>query len=122
MKKAFWVGFCFLFVFLLCILGKLFIIGEPVDGAQLAHQVTLEGQTLHLHVTIPESAVALRGWKIHQEGSTLYIRCRKVLVSPFFSSGEFHTALDTVKLDQIYLGGRLIWAAYETRKDLAASS
>ena len=90
---------------------KLFLIGDPVDGAQVHYSITEDGDSLRLNVATSSSAIAFRSWKFHQEGSRLYISCRKVLVSPLFSSGTYDSTIDTLKLDQLYLGGKLIWTA-----------
>lgn len=90
---------------------KLLLIGEPVDGAQLAVSSQEEGNILILNIDTPASAIAFRGWKHHQEGSTLYIRARKVLVSPLFRDGTYQTTLDTTALTEVYLGGKLIWSS-----------
>lgn len=111
MKKALLIIFSVVLLLALCIGARLFLIGEPVDGAQLAYTITEAGKELHLDVGTPASAIALRGWKFRQEGSSLYISCRKVLVSPFFSSGTYQTTIDAALLDEVYLGGKLIWPA-----------
>ena len=65
-----------------CLLSSWLLIGEPVDGKQLAYQITEHPSYLDLQVTAVESAVALRGWQLKQEGNDLFIRARKVPVSP----------------------------------------
>lgn len=82
-----------------------------MDGEQLAVFLQEEGNTVTLNIATPASAIALRGWKYRQEGSTLYISARKVLVSPLFRDGTYQTTIDTTLLSEIYLGGKLIWNA-----------
>lgn len=83
---------------------------NPVDGKQLAYQITEHPSYLDLQVTAVESAVALRGWQLKQEGNDLFIRARKVPVSPFASHGDYLTSIDTDGIDHVYLGGQLIWS------------
>ena len=110
--KKYVVGLLFVLLVIALSVGlKLFIIGDPVDGGQVYYSITEDGDALHLNVATSSSAIAFRGWKFRQEGSQLYISCRKVLVSPFFSSGTYDTTIDTLKLDQVYLGGTLIWTS-----------
>ena len=97
---------------LLLILGamtKLFLIGEPIDGRQVHCTLSLSGQNLELHVAPAESDMALRGWEFKQDGSTLFISGRKVLVSPLFSEGYYEASIDIKSIDHIYLGGQAIW-------------
>ena len=107
------LGFLLILLLLLALAipVKLFLIGEPVDGEQLGVLMQEEGTTLTLNIATPASAIALRGWKYHQDGSTLYIRARKVLVSPLFRDGTYQTTIDTTLLTQIYLGSKRIWNA-----------
>lgn len=93
-----------------CVLSGWLLIGEPVDGKQLAYQITEHPSYLDLQVTVVESAVALRGWQLKQEGNDLFIRARKVPVSPFASHGDYLTSIDTDGIDHVYLGGQLIWS------------
>ena len=86
------------------------LIGDHVDGKQLAYQITEHPSYLDLHVTAVESAVALRGWQLKQEGNDLFSRARKVPVSPFASHGDYLTSIDTAGIAHVYLGGQLIWS------------
>lgn len=92
------------------ILTKLFVIGEPVDGAQLHCTASVSGSSLELRVNTEESAMALRGWSLKQEGNTLQICARKVLVSPLFSDGSYQTSIDLEGIKTISLGGSVIWS------------
>lgn len=101
------------------ILTKLFLIGEPVASEQIYYITSADGRKLNLTVETFESAAALRGWKYRQDGSTLYISARKVLVSPFFREGRYETIINTEEIDQIILGGSTIWSCNpETRKTM----
>lgn len=88
---------------------KLYIIGEPADGAQLYCRTSLEGESLKLQVSSVESAVALRGWRFKRDGNTLWISARKVLVSPLFSEGTFATTIDLDDVERVSLGGQIIF-------------
>ena len=110
MKRTLLAILCLAVFAVLCIGIHLFFIGEPVDGIQLICKTDYESQTLTLDISCPDSAIALHSWKFRQEGSILYIRARKVLVSPFFSSGHYHTSIDTSVLTDVYLGGQRIWS------------
>lgn len=99
-------------IIVMLILGpmvKMFVIGEPVDGRQVSYTMSLNEQNLELHVVSVESAVALQGWKYKQDGSSLFISMRKVLLSPLFSKGYYETAIDIRSIAYIYLGGQVIW-------------
>lgn len=111
MKKKIGVGIAALGIIILCILLKLFVIGEPVDGAQLAYNITRNNATLELQVSATESAVALRGWKIEQEGNNVFISTKKVPVSFLFSSGQYQTSINIDGIENVYLGGQIIWSS-----------
>ena len=51
----------------------------------------------------------LRGWKFEQEGNNVYISAKKVLVSFLFSSGQYQTSIDIDGIENVYLGGQMIW-------------
>ena len=110
MKKKIGIVLTILLVTAACMLSGWLLIGEPVDGKQLAYQITEHPSYLDLQVTAVESAVALRGWQLKQEGNDLFIRARKVPVSPFASHGDYLTSIDTDGIDHVYLGGQLIWS------------
>ena len=102
MKKKIGIVLTVLLVTAACLLSSWLLIGEPVDGKQLAYQITEHPSYLDLQVTAVESAVALRGWQLKQEGN--------VPVSPFASHGDYLTSIDTDGIDHVYLGGQLIWS------------
>ncbi len=111
MKQTLHVLLCAIILLLLLIPLKLFIIGEPVDRAQLIYDVQEEGNTLRVNIPTPSSAMALRGVKVRQEGSSYDITVRKVLVSSLFPSGSTCVKIDLLKTDHVYLGGKLIWSS-----------
>lgn len=86
------------------------MIGEPIDGKQLAYHVAEDDSILELQVSATESAVALKSWKVRQKGNDLFISARKVLVSFVFSSGEYQSSVNTDGIENIYLGGHMIWS------------
>lgn len=99
-----------LVVIVLGIFLKIFVVGEPIDRAQVACEFTVNDQSLELKVMAVESAVALRGWKFTQEGSILHINARKVPVSPFFDNGTYETSINLSEIENITLGGQVIWS------------
>lgn len=109
-KKAFITIICVLLVIVLGIFLKLFVLGEPVDGAQVYCTTFVNNQSLELRVSAIESGVALRGWKFKQDGGTLLISARKVLVSPLFDKGDYETIIDLEAIDNILFGGQEIWS------------
>ena len=108
-KKKIGIGIATLGIIILCILLNLFVIGEPIDGEQLAYNITQNDSTLELQVSAKESAVALRGWKFEQEGNNMFISAKKVLVSFLFSKGQYQTSIDIDGIENVYLGGQMIW-------------
>ncbi len=109
MKKKIGIGIVTLGIIILCILLKLFVIGEPIDGNQLAYNITQNNATLELQVSAKESAVALRGWTFEQEGNNVFISAKKVPVSFLFSSGQYQTSIGIDGIENVYLGGQMIW-------------
>lgn len=89
---------------------KFFIIGEPIDTAQVYYSTVVNGQNLELRIESLESAVALRGWKFEQAGNTLSITARKVLVSSLFDEGSYETTIDLETIENVWFGGQLIWS------------
>ncbi len=110
MKKKIGGGIVVFGIIILCVLSSLFVVGEPVDGKQLAYNITQNNSILELQVSAKEPAVALRGWKFKQEGKNLFISAKKVLVSFLFSSGEYQTSINIDGIENIYLGGKMIWS------------
>lgn len=105
--------FSIFIVVVLGLLAKLFIIGEPVDGAQLYCETSTDGASLDLRITSVESAMAIRGVKLERDGTTLSISARKVLVSPLFPDGTVQTAVNLDGIETISLGGQIIWTNAE---------
>lgn len=91
--------------------AKLFWIGEPVDGAQLHYTTLTEGQVLTLNASTEDSAMALRDLRSHREGDILLVNVRKVLVSPFYSRDNIQATLDLEGIQQVRLGGQIVWTA-----------
>jgi len=111
MKKVLSITLAAVLLLSIAIPVKLFLIGDPLDAAQVHYTITEEGDALRFHVSTAASAIAFRGWNYRQEGNTLYIRARKVLVSPLFPSGVYTTTITPEVLTEIYFGGDLIWQA-----------
>lgn len=109
LKKKIGISIAIIVVTVLCLLTNWFVIGEPIDGKQLAYTVTVDNSLLKLQVVAEESAVALRGWKFKQDGNNLFISARKVPVSFLFSSGEYQTSVNLDGIASVYLGGQIIW-------------
>ena len=84
MKKKIGIGIATLGIIILCILLDLFVIGEPIDGKQLAYNITQNNSTLELQVSAKEPAVALRGWKFEQEGNNVYISAKSTCIFSVF--------------------------------------
>lgn len=108
MKKKIGIGIATLGIIILCILLDLFVIGEPIDGKQLAYNITQNNSTLELQVSAKEPAVALRGWKFEQEGNNVYISAKSTCIF-LFSSGQYQTSIDIDGIENVYLGGQMIW-------------
>ena len=108
-KKVFVSILCILLLMVFGFLLKLFVLGEPVDGAQAYCTASVNGQSLELRIGTVESGVALRGWKFRQDGGTMLVSARKVLVSPLFSKGDYETIVDLESIDRVLLGSREIW-------------
>ncbi len=106
MKKKY---ILFLLLMVMTVLGTHFLIGEPVDHIQLQGQITEEGNTLSVWIAPLEENMALRGWKLRQEGENLYITVRKVPVSPLFRNNSIEKKLDITHIRTVYLGGGIIW-------------
>lgn len=102
-------------VIILCVPLKLFIVGEPIDHAQVYCTALVNGQELKLRIESVESSAALRGWKLERDGDTLYIRARKVLVSPLFKEGSYETVIDLKAIEKVVFGGQVIWPDVDER-------
>ena len=89
----------------------IFVIGEPVDGNSLVIDVTELENQVNILITTPASAIAFTDNSLPQEGNTLHISFRQVLVSPLHSSGQKSIYLEKGNLTEIYLGGKQIWTA-----------
>ena len=110
MRKKIQISIAILGITVLGVLINLFLVGEPVDGKQLAYHVAEDNAILELQVFATESAIALKSWKIEQNGNDLFISARKVPVSFVFPSGEYRSSVHTDGIEHIYLGGQMIWS------------
>ena len=110
-KKKIGIGIAILGSIILCFLLNLFVRGEPIDGNQLTYSVTQNSTILELQVSATDSAVALRGWKIEQEENKVFISAKKVPESFLFSSGQYQTSIDIDGIENVYLGGQMIWSS-----------
>lgn len=90
---------------------QIFVIGQPVDGDTLVIDVAETDHQVNILVTAPASAIAFTDTSLRQDGATLSITFRQVLVSPLFSSGQKSVYLEKDGFSEIYLGGKLIWTA-----------
>ena len=109
-KKAFITITYALLLIVVVFFLQFFVLGEPVDGAQVYCTTSVNNQSLELRAAAVESGVALRGWKFEQDGSTLLVSARKVPVSPLFDKGDYETIIDLETIDNILLGGKEIWS------------
>lgn len=116
LKKKIQISVAILGLLVIGILLKLFVIGEPVDGKQLAYNVAENNSILELEVSAADSAVALKGWKVEQKGNEVFISARKVLVSFLYSNGQYQTSVNTNGIECIYLGGQMIWSKESNSK------
>ena len=111
-KKVF---LCVLLIVLILVFGitaKIFLIGEPVDNSIVVCDVEELDDQINIYVTTPASAIAFTDPQLRQEGTTLYITIRKVLVSSLFSSGTKMIWIEKNDLTEIVLGGEVIWTAH----------
>ena len=111
MKKILLAGFLVLLILAVSVWVQVFLIGTPVDGNTTPIDVTEDGNVLYIHVMTAESATAYCGERRQQEGTTLYITLRKVLVSPIHDSGYHLIAVAKDDLTSIVVGGKQIWSA-----------
>ena len=117
-KKALTTIICALLLIVFGIFLQLFVLGEPVDRMQVYFNTSVNGQSLDLRIVSIESGVALRGWRFEQDGGTLFIRARKVLVSPLFDKGYYETTINLESIDNISFGGQEIWSKQADIQDL----
>ena len=88
---------------------QIFVVGTPVDGNTLVIDVDEMENQVNILVTTPASAIAFTDASLRQDGNTLSITFRQVLVSPLYSSGQKSIYLEKDGFTEIYLGGKLIW-------------
>ena len=111
MKKALFAIFFFLLIIALSVSVQVFLIGTPVDGNTTPIDVTEDDKVLYIHVMTMDSAAAYCGERRQQDGTTLYITLRKVLVSPIHDSGYQLIAVEKKDLTSIVVGGKQVWYA-----------
>lgn len=109
-KKALITIICVVLLIVLGIFLQLFVLGEPVDRTQVHCTTSVNDQSLELRIAAIESGVALRGWKFEQDGGTLLVSARKVLVSQLFDKGDYETVIDLDTIDNILFGGQEVWS------------
>lgn len=115
MKKV--ILFCILAVLIISLgIGiQLFLIGEPADPALLGYTLTESDGIFQLTIDSTESAAAFKNIHIYKLDNDLHITLRKVLVSPFFSSGTCSVNFDSQDVEQIFLLEELIWTTRRER-------
>ena len=111
MKKVLLTGLLVLLILAVSVWVQVFLIGTPVDGNTTPIDVTEDGNVLYIHVMTAESATAYCGERRQQDGSTLYINLRKVLVSSIHDSGYHMIAVEKDGLTSIVVGGKQVWSA-----------
>lgn len=110
-KKTLIIGAFALLLVVSGIFLKHFVIGEPVDRAQVYCEVSLSEEDLQLRIQAAESGAALCWWKFRQDGNTLLISARKVPVSALFDKGDYETSIERGTVDTVLFGGQEIWRA-----------
>lgn len=109
MRKVLLFLMAAVFIIFLGIGAKLFLIGEPVDGSTVICDVREDDHQVDIFVTTPASAIGFTDARLRQEGTTLYITFRKVLVSSLYDSGQKSIYIEKCDLTRIVLGGKVIW-------------
>ena len=112
MKKKVCLVLLLLFILILTVSVKLFLIGQPVDGSTVNCNVRESENQVDIYVTTPEAAVGFTDFRLHQEGTTLYIDFRKVLTSPLYDCDR-SIYIEKCDLTKIILGGEVIWTLHE---------
>lgn len=120
--KRRWAAYAIILVVVICLASAVqyFLIGEPVDGAQIRWNITETGSELEIQIEPIESNVMLRGLRQRQEGETLFLSVRKVPASwltDFFGERGYDSVC-TVTIppeaqEKIILGGKTIWTNNE---------
>lgn len=109
MRKVLLFLMAAVFIIFLGIGAKLFLIGESVDGSTVICDVREDDHQVDIFVTTPASAIGFTDARLRQEGTTLYITFRKVLVSSLYDSGQKSIYIEKCDLTRIVLGGKVIW-------------
>ena len=108
-KKVLAAVVCTVLVIVLGCAAKLFVIGEPADGAGMAWSCETTKTELHLNVHATESAMAYGRWQVAQKDGVVTIRGWKFPVSLLYRSGDYQTAIPLDGVREVWLGGKLIW-------------
>ena len=104
---------CTSVVLLAAFLGKIFVIGTPLQPQSVAVMGTeAEDGVLRLSLTSVGAANAFHGWRIETENGIASIYARDVLVSPLYSSGDVVLDVPLEGVQEVWLGGisgQLLW-------------
>ena len=111
MKKKFLILIAAIPVLFALLAAKFFLVGDPADPGTLYAHVEDTGNQLTILISSAESAAAFTDVQYRQQGSTMDISFRRVLVSPIHSSGEKCIYLEKGGLSEVYVCGELVWSA-----------
>ena len=112
MKKAILILLAVIALIISSVLLQVFVIGEPADSSILFCDVTEDDNQVNIYVFTSSSALAFTdNVTLRQEGTTLYITLRKVLVSSLYNDGTKQIRIEKNDLTMIFLGGKQIWSA-----------
>ena len=112
MKKKLLIALSLLLLLSLGIAAKLFLIGSPVEGTGFVWSLREDHNQVDIYVTTPDSAIGFTDFRLHQQGTTLFIDFRRVLTSSLYD-GQQSIYIEKGGFDQIVLGGELIWTQAE---------
>ena len=112
MKKKLCLALLLMLILILAVPVKLFLIGQPVDGRTVNCDIRETENQFDIYITTADSAIGFTDFRLHQEGTTLYIDFRKVLTSPLYD-GDRSIYIEKCDLTEIILGGELIWTLHK---------
>lgn len=112
MKKVLLISLSVILLLSLSITSKLFLIGQPVDGSTVNCLVREHDNQVDIYVTTPDSAIGFTDFRLHRQGTTLFIDFRRVLTSSLYD-GQQSICIEKGGFDQIVLGGERIWTQTE---------
>lgn len=110
MYKKFLIVMVALFFIAMAVLGYFLCIGKPVDAHQVILQCQQQENQLTLSISTTSSGVALRGFRLRQNGTTLDITLRNVPVTALYSSGQVQKTLDLTGIQEVRFAGQVIWS------------